>query len=129
LTAEQQQVVAETIDGVESEDITAAAITVTPALADLANLVSRAQHRHSRTEIPISPLATSERPAVTRSSSRETLKRAVEGGIGAIAGFMGGWRSNSAPPVARRKEAEEEFENVDIVMEDVSQGGRRRSFG
>ncbi|KAI5250766.1 hypothetical protein E4T42_04770 [Aureobasidium subglaciale] len=88
LTAEQQQVVAETIDGVEVEEAPHSS-TATLALADLANLVSRAQRRHSRSEVPTSPLATTEaRPTATRKSSRESLRRAVEGSIGAIAGFI-----------------------------------------
>jgi hypothetical protein len=148
LTAEQQSV-AETPDGV---DIDAAphththTHTPTPALADLATLVSRAQRRHSKSEIP-SPLASphvgvskQQRPTMpTRSSSRESLRSAVEGGIGVIAGIVGGWRSSSAPPTHRRKEEEVEREGEDVVMEDVSgdsQGQesvrgreRRRSLG
>lgn len=139
LTAEQQAV-AETIDGV---DVDAPSQTPTPALADLASLVSRAQRRHSRSDIslPVSPLAANPTPArptmVTRSSSRESLRRAVEGGIGVIAGIVGSWRSSSAPPVGRKREDEPESETEDIVMEDVDvqdsekgRGrGRRRSLG
>jgi hypothetical protein len=139
LTAEQQ-LVADTIDGVDIE--VSHAHSPTPALADLASLVSRAQRRHSRSEIPlpISPLAVSSTQrsgVVTRSSSRESLRRAVEGGIGVIAGILG-WRSSSAPPGGRkREEADKEVESEDVVMEDVEvhmeeigRGrGRRRSLG
>ncbi|KAI5271646.1 hypothetical protein E4T47_05108 [Aureobasidium subglaciale] len=131
LTAEQQQVVAETIDGVDVEEVPHSP-TATPALADLANLVSRAQRRHSKSEVPASPLAISNsgpRPTVTRTSSRESLRKAVEGSIGAIAGFMGSWRSNSAPPVTRRKEEEEEVETFDIADEHVQKKTRRKSLG
>ncbi|KAI5199449.1 hypothetical protein E4T39_06235 [Aureobasidium subglaciale] len=131
LTAEQQQVAAEALDGVDVE-ATPLTSTATPALADLTNLVLRAQRRHSRIEIPASPLAPSQlgaRPRVTRTSSRESLRRAVEGGIGAIAGFMGGWRSYSAPPVTRRKEEQEEVETLDIADEHVQKKTRRKSFG
>jgi len=134
LTAEQQTV-AETIDGVDSEAATHSH-NPSPALADLAGLVSRAQRRHSRSETS-SPLATNKSQQrstmVTRSSSRESLRRAVEGGIGVIAGIVGSWRSASAPPVGRRKE--DEAQGEDVVMEDVTvqipqRGrGRRRSFG
>ncbi|KAI4775599.1 hypothetical protein E4T52_09450 [Aureobasidium sp. EXF-3400] len=57
LTAEQQSV-ADTIDGVD-EAPHIHTHSPTPALADLASLVSRAQRRHSRSEIPlpVSPLA------------------------------------------------------------------------
>jgi hypothetical protein len=153
LTAEQQSV-AKTLDGVDLDAVPHTHIhTPTPALADLATLVSRAQRRHSRSEIP-SPLAspqartsTQQRPTMTtRSSSRESLRRAVEGGIGVIAGIVGGWRSSSAPaPVGRKREEEQaEREGEDVVMEDggvedVSGNGevqddergrgRRRSLG
>ncbi|KAG9700544.1 hypothetical protein KCU95_g741, partial [Aureobasidium melanogenum] len=136
LTAEQQQVVAETIDGVEVEE-SHPAHTPIPALADLAGLVTRAQRRHSRSEIPASPLASNgqESRRVTRSSSRESLRKAVEGGIGVIAGLVGGWRSYSAPPVGRRKEDEEEDGDVgmvDVELEEKGIGskrGRRKSLG
>jgi hypothetical protein len=155
LTAEQQSV-AETLDGVDLDATphTHTHIpTPTPALADLASLVSRAQRRHSRSEIPsplASPLAgssTQQRPPITtRSSSRESLRRAVEGGIGVITGLVGVWRSSSAPaPVGRKREEEQaEREGEDVVMEDggvedVSGNGevqddergrgRRRSLG
>jgi hypothetical protein len=128
LTAEQQSV-AETLDGVDIDAVPHTHThTPTPALADLATLVSRAQRRHSRSETPapISPLVlstTQQRPSMTtRSSSRESLRRAVEGGIGVIAGIVGGWRSSSAPPSNRRKEevaAERKGEGEDVVMEDV----------
>jgi hypothetical protein len=153
LTAEQQSV-AETLDGVDIDGVPHTHThTPTPALADLATLVSRAQRRHSKSEIP-SPLASphvgavtqQQRPTMTtRSSSRESLRRAVEGGIGVIAGLVGGWRSSSAPaPVGRRKEEVEvagEGDKEDVVMEDVAEGGdeeeqesgrgrgRRRSLG
>ena len=140
LTAEQQAV-AETIDGVDI-DVPSTA-TPTPALADLASLVSRAQRRHSRSEIPlpVSPLATNPTPSrptmTTRSSSRESLRRAVEGGIGVIAVIVGSWRSSSAPPVSRKREEDVEVDTEDIVMEDVDMQdseqergrGRRRSLG
>ncbi|CAD0091282.1 unnamed protein product [Aureobasidium vineae] len=126
LTADQQQVAAETIDGVDIEE-TSCSHTHTPthALADLASLVSRAQRRHSRTEIPASPLVVSnQRPVVARSSSRESLRKAVEGGINVLTGIVGNWRSYSAPPVARKREDETEVD--DVVMEDVqlSETGR-----
>jgi hypothetical protein len=140
LSAEQQGTVADKIDGVDLE--TTHSHTPTPALADLASLVSRAQRRHSRTEIPVSPFAVEsvqQRPTMTtRSSSRESLRRAVEGGIGVIAGIVGGWRSSSAPPGDRKKaEPSDEIEGEDIVMEDVDVDvqvehrgrGRRRSLG
>lgn len=127
LTAEQQQVVAETIDGVDVDEVVAH--TPTPALSDLANLVFRAQRRHSRTEVPSSPLSVVEdgpRQRITRSSSRETLRRAVEGGIGAIAGLVGGWRSNSAPPTSERRQLDRADDG------DTEMGGmnleRRRSL-
>lgn len=143
LTA-KQQAVAETIDGVDLD--LPSATTPTPALADLASLVSRAQRRHTRSEVPlpVSPLVASTTPPrptmVTRSSSKESLRRAVEGGIGVIAGIVGSWRSSSAPPVNRRKENEvAEGGSEDVVMEDVQlevevqqteRGrGRRRSLG
>lgn len=126
LTAEQQQVVAETIDGVELEETCSHPHTPTPALADLAGLVSRAQRRHSRSEIPASPLADS-RPRVTRSSSRESLRRAVEGGIGVIAGIVG-WRSYSAPPVGRRKDETAADEDVDMVDVELSPSGSERGI-
>lgn len=75
---------------------------------------------------------------VTRSSSRESLRRAVEGGIGVIAGIVG-WRSSSAPPGSRRKEEVVEVESEDVVMADADVGvqvqdsgrgrGRRKSLG
>jgi hypothetical protein len=78
---------------------------------------------------------------VTRSSSRESLRRAVEGGIGVIAGFVG-WRSSSAPPGGRKREEVEKMEKEDVVVEDMDDGleqvqvedsgrgrGRRRSLG
>jgi hypothetical protein len=87
----------------------------------------------------LSPLAVENvqtRPTMTtRSSSRESLRRTVEGSIGAIGGIVGGWRSSSAPPGDRKKEDEKEMEGEDIVMEDVDveeehRGrGRRRSLG
>ncbi|KAI4850454.1 hypothetical protein E4T44_02740 [Aureobasidium sp. EXF-8845] len=139
LTADQQATVADKIDGVDLE--VPHTHTATPALADLASLVSRAQRRHSRSETPVSPLAGVKthqtRPSMTtRSSSRESLRRAVEGGIGVIAGIVGGWRSSSAPP-GNRNQAEDEKEKggEDIVMEDVDAEveergrGRRRSLG
>ncbi|KAI4723956.1 hypothetical protein E4T49_08318 [Aureobasidium sp. EXF-10728] len=133
LTAEQQQLAAETIDGVDIEETSCSQPhTPTPALADLASLVSRAQRRHSRTEIAASPLATSDlhRPSVTRTSSRESLRRAVEGGINVLTGIVGTWRSYSAPPVGRKRDDEV----VDVGMEDVEGGeserrGRRKSLG
>lgn len=140
LTAEQQAA-AEMIDGTDLE--VSNTTTPTPALADLASLVSRAQRRHSRSEIPtpVSPLAVNppqSRPTmVTRSSSRESLRRAVEGGIGVIAGIVGSWRSSSAPPVSRKREEDVEVEAEDVVMVDIDvqddeqeRGrGRRRSLG
>lgn len=140
LTAEQQQVVAETIDGVEVEEsLSHPSHTPIPALADLAGLVTRAQRRHLRSEIPASPLAevSQESRRVTRGSSRESLRRAVEGGIGVIAGFVGVWRSYSAPPVGRRKEDEEEDGDVGMVDVDLDDKGsgngrgrsRRKSLG
>lgn len=139
ITAEQQQVVAETIDGVELEETCSHPHTPTPALADLAGLVSRAQRRHSRSEIAASPLASDgqQKPRVTRSSSRESLRRAVEGGIGVIAGIVG-WRSYSAPPVDRRRKDEgsgDEDGDVDMVDVELSPSGgghgrgRRKSLG
>lgn len=141
LTAEQQSV-ADTIDGVDIE--VPHTHSPTPALADLASLVSRAQRRHSRSEIPlpVSPLAVTSTQQgltmVTRSSSRESLRRAVEGGIGVIAGIVG-WRSSSAPPGSRRKEEVVEVESEDVVMADADVGvqvqdsgrgrGRRKSLG
>ncbi|KAH0365936.1 hypothetical protein KCU65_g5652, partial [Aureobasidium melanogenum] len=122
LTPEQQQVVAETIDGVEVEE-DHPTHTPIPALADLAGLVTRAQRRHSRSEIGTSPLALAadgeQSRRVTRSSSRESLRRAVEGGIGVLAGFVG-WRSYSAPPVGRRKEDGVEDEDTEMVDVDLS---------
>ncbi|KAG9604238.1 hypothetical protein KCU77_g289, partial [Aureobasidium melanogenum] len=132
LTAEQQQVVAETIDGVDIEEsLSHTPHTPTPALADLAGLVSRAQRRHSRSEIPASPLAESKR--VTRSSSRESLRRAVAGSIGVVAGIVG-WRSYSAPPVGRGKQENRDMdEDVDMLDVDVDEKGngrgRRKSLG
>ncbi|KAG9528198.1 hypothetical protein KCU93_g4511, partial [Aureobasidium melanogenum] len=134
LTAEQQQVVAETIDGVDIEESLShntPHVASTPALADLAGLVTRAQRRHSRSEIPASPLAETKR--VTRSSSRDGLRRAVEGGIGVLAGIVGGWRSYSAPPVGRRKEedtdADVEMVDVELSASGSSGRGRRKSLG
>jgi hypothetical protein len=138
LTVEQQATVADKVDGVDLE--APHTHTATPALADLASLVSRAQRRHSRLETPVSPLdveTVQTRPSMTtRSSSRESLRRAVEGGIGVIAGIVGGWRSSSAPPGGRKKgEDEKEKEGEDIAMEDVdvdveeSGRGRRRGLG
>jgi hypothetical protein len=79
---------------------------------------------------------------VTRRSSGESLRRAVEGGIGVIAGIVGSWRSSSAPPVGRKREEEieREREMEDVVMEDEEvqvqledtrgrERGRRRSLG
>jgi hypothetical protein len=128
LTAEQQSV-AEILDGV---DVDATPHVHTPALSDLATLVSRAQRRNSRFEIPsplASPLAvnSTQRPSMTtRSSSRESLRRAVEGGIGVIAGLVGGWRSSSAPAPVGRKREEVEREGDDVVMEDVDFDGEVR---
>jgi hypothetical protein len=137
LTAEQQTTVADKIDGVDLE--ASRNHTATPALVDLVSLVSRAQRRHSRSETPVSPLAletVQTRPTMaTRSSSRESLRRAVEGGIGVIAGIIGGWRSSSAPPGDRKKEDEASGEDVVMADADVDvqvqhRGrGRRRSLG
>jgi hypothetical protein len=52
LAADQQATVADKIDGVDLE--ASHTHTATPALANLASLVSRAQRRHSRSEIPVS---------------------------------------------------------------------------
>ncbi|KAG9959678.1 hypothetical protein KCU61_g7259, partial [Aureobasidium melanogenum] len=132
LTAEQQQVVAETIDGVDIEEsLSHTPHTPVPALADLAGLVSRAQRRHSRSEIATSPLAETQR--VMRSSSRDSLRRAVGGGIGVLAGIVGGWRSYSAPPVGRRKGDENtdvDVDMVDVELDDKRNGrDRRKSLG
>ncbi|KAK5999369.1 hypothetical protein QM012_005494 [Aureobasidium pullulans] len=148
LTPAQQQVVAQTLEGVDLEPPETSSLSSTRLLSDLADLVSRAQRRHSRSEIPASPLVEDvvQRPKVTRSSSRESLRRAVEGGFGVLAGFVGGWRSFSAPPTtARRKEevgdgvsdgnvkmvdVDVELVNVEIAENDRGRGrGRRKSLG
>jgi hypothetical protein len=152
LTAEQQQHVAETLDGIDGVDgdvplqTTSTTTTTTPILADLTNLITRAQRRHSRSEVSPSPLARVDasargtRPTISRSLSRETLRRAMlegSGGIiGAIAGFVGGaWssRSSSAPPLATRKreenENEMEVESEEKTDGDMVKGERRKSLG
>ena len=133
----EQQSLAKTIDGVEESP------TSVPALSDLANLVSRAQRRHSRSDPAPSPLVNAVATPVALDSisgagkdkglksmsSSEALRRAVEGlgpevrkGIGALADMVGGWRSASAPPAARVVEAAE-------TMTENGGLARRKSLG